>query len=395
MNITQAFKSAWKSMTSNKLRSFLTMLGMIIGVSSVIILTGLVQGATNFILSTFMNVGSDVIEVNVYSTETRYATVDGLTRFVEENQDLYKDSSPFIYSNYTVKKDTESKNYTIIGVAPVFQNMTNTPVPQGRFIEYSDIKFQENSCVIGADAVKELFGGKSPVGESIRINGETFKVVGTHKSYSDLYIFIPYTSACKLNGSNIVSTFEITARDLGNVTQAVDKLESYMFSIMKDEDLYNIQTAKQIIDIVNTVKSILSAALGGIAGISLLVAGIGIMNIMLVSVVERTKEIGIRKSMGAKKRDIIRQFVIEAASISALGGLIGIIFGILVTNLLGGVISGLTAGAAGNVGSFVVETKLSSILLAFGVSTGIGICFGYMPAKKAAKLNPIDALRSE
>jgi putative ABC transport system permease protein len=395
MNITQAFKSAWKSIISNKLRSFLTMLGMIIGVSSVIILTGLVQGATNFILSTFMNIGTDVIEVNAYGTETRYLTVDGMYKFVEENQDLYKEVSPVIFSNYTVKKDSESKQFSVLGVAPNFMGMTNLPITSGRFIKYAEIKYKDNCCVVGKDIVKDLFDGKDPVGESLKINGQTFKVIGVHNSYSLNYLYIPYTSACKLNGSNRVSTFEITVRNTDNVTPAVDALKGYLYSVMKDKDLYYVQTMKQFLDIINTVKTILSTALGGIAGISLLVAGIGIMNIMLVSVVERTKEIGIRKALGAKKKDIIRQFVIEAASISTLGGLTGILFGVLVTNLLGGLIGSMTANSLGNVGSFSASPSLSSIILAFSVSTGIGIIFGFMPAKKAANLNPIDALRSE
>lgn len=395
MNITQAFKSAWKSMISNKLRSFLTMLGMIIGVSSVIILTSLVQGATDFILSTFMNVGTDVMEVDVYSTDTRYVTVDGMNDFIEDNPDLYGEISPVIFTNGLVKKGTETKNYTIVGVAPIIQKMVNAATTSGRFLEYADIKYGTNSCVVGKDISKEFFGGKSPLGETIKINGHSFTVIGTHDSYSDTYIYIPYTSACKMNGNNIVSTFEITLKDTNNVEPAVQKLKSYLYSIMKDKDMYFVNTMKQLLDIVNTIEAILSTALGGIAGISLLVAGIGIMNIMLVTVVERTKEIGIRKSMGAKKKDITRQFVIEAATISGLGGLIGVTFGVLVTNLLSGFIGSVASGALGNVGTFSASPSLSSILLAFCVSTGIGICFGYMPAKKAANLNPIDALRSE
>ena len=395
MSIIQAFKLAWKSIAANKLRSFLTMLGMIIGVSSVIILTGLVQGATNFILSTFMNIGTDVIQASIYSTDTRYVTVDDMSRFVEENDDLYGLMSPIVTSRYTAKSGTNSYECSIYGVAPDFQSMYNQKLSSGRFIQYADIKFRNNSCVIGKKIVKEVFDGHVSVGDTIKINGQTFNIVGIHESYEDSTIYIPYTVACKMAGSNITSYYIISAKNTDNVQPAVNALEKFLAGVMKDKDLYYVETMKQYLDIINTVETILSAALSGIAGISLLVAGIGIMNIMLVSVVERTKEIGIRKSLGAKKKDIIRQFVIEAASISALGGLTGIVFGIVVTNLLGGAIEVMAAGALGNVGSFTAETTLSSILLAFGVSTGIGICFGYMPAKKAANLNPIDALRSE
>jgi putative ABC transport system permease protein len=229
----------------------------------------------------------------------------------------------------------------------------------------------------------------------LRLMDRILKIVGIHKNIGDYSIYIPYTTACRLAGSAEIQGFAITAKDTNKIDTAVNALKKYIFGIMKDDNLYEVNTMKQYLQIINTLKTILSTSLGGIAGISLLVAGIGIMNIMLVSVVERTKEIGIRKSMGAKKKDIVRQFVIEAASISALGGSIGILFGVVVTNVLGSFIGKIAENSLGNVGTFAASPSLTSILLSFGVSTAIGICFGYMPAKKAANLNPIDALRSE
>lgn len=395
MNIIESFKLAWKSIVGNRLRSFLTMLGMIIGVSSVIILTGLVQGATNFILSTFMNIGPDVIAVNIFSTDTRYVTDDEMQEFVNEHSNLYREASPVVFGKYTVKNDTNNYECNVLGVAPNYKDMFNIPMASGRYIEYADIKYRSNSCVIGDNVVKEVFDGYVSVGDTLKINGVKYSIVGIHKSYDDNYIYIPYTNASKLAGTNRTSYYSLSAKDTDTVQLAVDVLEDFLYSKMKDDNLYYVETAKQYLDMIKSVESVLSTALSGIAGISLLVAGIGIMNIMLVSVVERTREIGIRKSLGAKKKDIIRQFVIEAATISALGGLTGVLFGILATKGLSSAIGGMATGALGNVGAFTINISWSSILLAFGVSTGIGIIFGYMPAKKAANLSPIDALRAD
>jgi putative ABC transport system permease protein len=186
-----------------------------------------------------------------------------------------------------------------------------------------------------------------------------------------------------LSKSSDISSYTFAVIDTDSVEAAEELLDNYLYDIMKNEELYNITSMTELLDAINSMTNMLSAVLGGIAGISLLVAGIGIMNIMLVSVVERTKEIGIRKSLGAKKRDIMSQFVIEAIAISTTGGIIGIIIGSVATKTLGsafGIEAAPTTGA---------------ILLAFFVSAGIGVAFGYMPANKAAKLNPIDALRSE
>lgn len=395
MNIIESFKLAWKSIVGNRLRSFLTMLGMIIGVSSVIILTGLVQGATDFILSTFLNIGPDVIAVSIFSTDTRYVTADELSEFVYDHTDLYREASPLVGSRYEVKKDSNQFECYVLGISPSYKEMFNIPMSSGRYVGYADIKYNANNCVIGTKVVKEIFDGKASLGETLKINGVKYTVVGIHESYDDNYIFIPYTSASKLAGTNQITAYSVAARGEDNVEAAAAALEKFILSKMKDDNFYYIETMKQYLDMINAVKGVMSAALSGIAGISLLVAGIGIMNIMLVSVVERTKEIGIRKSLGAKKKDIIRQFVIEAATISALGGLTGVLFGILTTKGLSNVLGGMASSAMGNVGAFTISISWSSILLAFGVSTGIGIIFGYMPAKKAANLSPIDALRAD
>lgn len=390
MKISQSFKLAFQSIWGSKLRSFLTMLGMIIGVGSVITLVGLVNGVTNYIVSTFSDLGTNLITVTVSNTDTRYVDVDDMYAFVKENSNIFQGVSPNVSSRYTIKNGSTSMSTTVNGVGEDYLELNNLELSAGRFIQYADIKNRYNACVIGTYIVEELFDGKVSIGDTLKINGQVYEIVGiqaekadSEVGSSDDVIFIPYSNAARLAGSTKISNYIIAAHNADIVEQGEDILDTYLYEIMKNEDLYFISSMTMLLDAINSMTSMLSSILGGIAGISLLVAGIGIMNIMLVSVVERTKEIGIRKAIGAKKRDIMSQFVIEAAFISCLGGTIGILFGYFLTWLLGNAF-GIEAAPTWN-----------SILLAFGVSAAIGIGFGYMPANKAAKLNPIDALRSE
>jgi len=390
MKISQSFKLAFQSIWGSKLRSFLTMLGMIIGVGSVITLVGLVNGVTNYVVSTFSDLGTNLITVNVSSTDTRYVDVDEMYAFVKENSNLFQGVSPNVSSRYTVKNGSTSMTTTVNGVGEDYFELYNLELSAGRFIQYADIKNRYNACVIGTYIVEELFDGKVSVGDTLKINGQVYEIVGiqeekadSKEGSSDDVIFIPYSNAARLAGTSKISNYIVAAHNADMVEQGEDVLDTFLYEIMKNENLYFISSMTMLLDAIDSMTSMLSSILGGIAGISLLVAGIGIMNIMLVSVVERTKEIGIRKAIGAKRRDIMSQFVIEAAFISCLGGTIGIFFGYLLTGLLGNAF-GIEAAPTWN-----------SILLAFGVSAAIGIGFGYMPANKAAKLNPIDALRSE
>lgn len=390
MNITQAFKLAIKSIIGSKMRSFLTMLGMIIGVTSVITLVGLMNGVTNYIVSTFSDMGTNTLTVSVTNTDTRNVDVDEMYEFVDEYSSIFEAVTPKVSSRYTVKNGTNSVNTTVTGVGEDYLSINKLDLSRGRFIQYADIKNRYKACVIGTYIVDELFDGNVNLGDTIKINGQVYEIVGIQEEQaeseansSDDCIYIPYSLATRLAGSSDISNYTVATVSDDLVDEGKDILDDYLYSIMKNEELYTISSMTELLETVNSITGLLSSILGGIAGISLLVAGIGIMNIMLVSVVERTKEIGIRKSLGAKKRDIMWQFVIEAATISTIGGIIGIVLGYVATTTLGN--------------AFGVEASpsLNSILLAFGVSAGIGIGFGYMPANKAAKLNPIDALRSE
>jgi putative ABC transport system permease protein len=390
MKIGQAFKLALRSILGSKMRSFLTMLGMIIGVASVITLLGLVTGVTNYIIDTFSELGTNIVSVSVTNTDTRKVSVDDMYEFAEDNDLIFEGVSPSVNSRYTVKNGSASLTTSVVGVGEDYLDINSLEISSGRFIHYADIKNRYSACVVGTYVVEELFEGKVSIGDTVKINGQLYTIVGIQEEQAeseansaDDIIYIPYSNAARLAGSSDISSYTFATLDADNVTIAEDLLDNYLYSIMKNEELYTVTSMTQLLEMINTMTTLLSSVLGGIAGISLLVAGIGIMNIMLVSVVERTKEIGIRKSLGAKKRDIMSQFVIEATAISTIGGIIGIILGSIATSTLG------------NAFGIEAAPTMNAILLAFGVSAGIGIGFGYMPASKAAKLNPIDALRSE
>ena len=255
--------------------------------------------------------------------------------------------------------------------------------------------------MIGAYVNQEAFDGNG-LGQSITLSGTHYTVVGvlmaegdvTEGSSSNDVIYIPYTNACSMNGTSETNFFMFTCP--GEDTAAVGKqlISDYLYSVFLSDDYYYIITSAEMITMMNMMISVMMTVLVAIAAISLLVGGIGIMNIMLVSVSERTREIGIRKSLGAKRRDIRWQFVIEAGTTSAVGGVIGIILGAVVTTAASPILTGMMSGM-GSTGTFNATPTLGAVAIAFGVSVGIGVLFGYLPANKAAKLNPIDALRYE
>lgn len=390
MKLGQAFKLAWQCILGSKMRSFLTMLGMIIGVGSVITLLGLMQGVTNYLVDTFSEMGTNNITVSVKNTDTRVVDVDDVYAFTKENSSIFTGVTPSVAASYTVKNGSTSVSTTVTGVGEDYLDLNSIELAGGRSISYADIKNRYNACVLGTYIVDELYDGKIKTGDTIRIDGQIFTIVGileeqddSTEGSTDDCIYIPYSVACRLAGSTNISSYTFVVNDSELVTAGETLLDNYLYNIMRSEDLYTVRSMTELLDTINSMTSLMSTILGGIAGISLLVAGIGIMNIMLVSVVERTKEIGIRKSLGAKRRDIMWQFVIEATSISMLGGLIGVVIGYVATVTLGNMF-GVNAAPTTN-----------SIVLAFSVSAAIGIGFGYAPANKAARLNPIDALRSE
>lgn len=389
MNFKQSFKLAIKSLRSSKMRAFLTMLGIIIGVASVIILVSLMNGLSNDMTSRFESMGTNTITVNIMGRGgNRALTIDDVEKLVDDNPQYLKNYSPVVNASITAKYGTNSVDTSATGVNEIYDELKSVEVAKGRFIQFIDAERRQKVCVIGTYLAQELFGGASPIGESLKINGSNYTVIGVLKEIADSsesseddIVYVPYTTATRLSGSSTISTYYITAVDTEKIETTMAIIENKLYSVFGSEDAYRVSSMSEMIDQINEMTSSIALVLVGIAGISLVVGGIGIMNIMLVSVTERTREIGIRKSLGAKRKDIMRQFIIEAATTSSVGGVAGILFGIAMAYL------------AGMIMDMSVAPSANAVLIAFSVSVAIGMIFGYFPANKAAKMNPIDALR--
>ena len=379
-------KLSLKSIYNNKLRSLLTMLGIIIGVMAVVILVSITQGAASGITNSISDMGSDKITAQIIDKEISLA--------LEELEDLSENRlidtvAPVISSNQTAKKNSESGSYSVIGVTESYFDVQEAVIQRGRLIKQSDIEWNTNVAVIGTDVAADLFGTWDAAGGTITINDKLYKVVGVlEEQGSSLVgsdnssILIPITTAGKITGSNTISSFYVKSSGADTVERAVNYIESYLYSLTKDEDAYSVNNQSEVLDAMDDVNSTMSLLLGGIAAISLVVGGIGIMNIMLVYVTERTREIGIRKAIGAKRRHILTQFLCEACILSVLGGLIGLGLSVLI-------VSGynfLTDSAAD------INRAIAFAAIAFCAVIGVG--FGSYPAAKASKLQPIDALHT-
>ncbi len=390
MDIKQAFRLAVKSLLGSKMRSFLTMLGIIIGVGSVIVLVSLVNGMSQDMVSTFESMGTNLISVTVMGRGgNRTVTPDEMQTLVDENPDTIGAMSPSIsISGATVKYSSDNVTASCVGVNEFYGEVNNAAVAEGRAIAYMDVEQRARNCVIGTYLVNELFAGADPLGETIRINGESFQVVGVleetqggEEGSEDATVLIPYTVAQRLSQTFMVSSYSFSAKNKDTVDAAMDIIDSFLLQKFSSSDAYRVFNQADALTQVNELTGTMTLVLVGVAGISLLVGGIGIMNIMLVSVTERTREIGVRKSLGATPWDILSQFVVEAITTSSVGGIIGILFGIAAAYLAAALMQ------------MSVAISLPAILIAFSVSAIIGVTFGFFPARKASKLNPIEALR--
>lgn len=389
MDIKQSFTLAIKSLAGSKMRSFLTMLGIIIGVASVIVLVALVDGMKADMVEQFESMGTNLLSVSIRGRGgNRSVDIDDLQTLVEENSDVLAAMSPAItVANQTIKFENNNVTSSCIGINEYYGEIKKTEVETGRSITYMDTYTRSKNCVIGTYIAKELFGNTSPIGETIKINAYQFTVVGVLKETgdseegsSDDTILIPYTVAQTLSGMFRISSYNFSATSKDTVEEAKKVIEDYLLSIFSSSNFYSVFSQSEQLETVNEMTGMMTMVLVGVAGISLLVGGIGIMNIMLVSVTERTREIGIRKSLGATPWDIMSQFVVESITTSVVGGIIGILFGIAVSYML-------------TIFDYTIVISFTAVLISFSVSAIIGITFGYFPAKKAAKLNPIDALR--
>ncbi len=393
MSLKKSFILALSNIMYDKMRSFLTMLGIIVGVAAVIILISLMNGMTGMITDTFEEMGTTSLTVNVQERGgSRTVYEEDIYALRDENPELLLGVSPTVsLSRATVKAPSsiDSITSTATGVSEEYADMKKLNVVNGRFLSYMDVANHSRTCVIGSYIQKEIFGGNA-LNQTLKINGNSYQVIGvleekddSQSGGSDDVIYIPYTTASRLATTNYISSYTLTAVSDEKVDAAISLIKSRLQEIIGDDDYYTVSSLGQILDMATEMLDTMELLLVCIAGISLLVGGIGIMNIMLVSVTERTREIGIRKSLGAKGSAIMSQFVIEAGTVSGVGGIFGIILGSILALVFGNLL-GLTA-----------TPSLGAIAIAFGVSVGIGVLFGYLPAKNAARLNPIDALRYE
>ena len=379
-------KLSLKAIWNNKLRSFLTMLGIIIGVMAVVILVSITQGASDGITSSIADMGSDRITATVSSDDVSLS-VESVESLAEYS--MIDSVAPVVTISKTVKKGASSGNYSVYGITPDYFNVQDVDVQKGRRLVDSDIEWNTRVCVIGTDVATDLFETWDAVDGTITVGEQVYTVVGvleeqgsSFAGVSNSSILIPYSTAAKMTGESSVSTFYVKATSENTVERAMSMTETFLLQATRDEDAFSVSNESSVLETMDEVDNTMSLLLAGIAAISLLVGGIGIMNIMLVSVTERTREIGIRKAVGARRKHIMLQFLCEACVLSVLGGLIGIGLS------FGGIqIYNLVAGA-----STTMDWAVGGAAIAF--CAVIGIVFGSYPAAKASRLQPIDALHN-
>jgi len=407
MKIIDILEETYSALTANKVRTGLTMLGIIIGIASVIAMISIGQGAQGSIQASIQSIGSNLLMVMPGAQRTPGVQVNtgrGASRTlvtadataIEQSITGVKAVAPELSGRYQVTAKGTNTNTSVDGVTASYTDVRNLSIDLGSFITDQNDKSLSRVAVLGPTVRDDLFGaGVDPTGQVIRIKGMQFSVIGVTKSKGgsgfgsqDDMIFIPLSTAQKfLAGADYVSTISVQAENADLMTQMQTDITDLLLARHKINDPtaadFSVLNQADIVATASSVTGTFTILLAAVAGISLLVGGIGIMNMMLTTVTERTKEIGLRKAIGAKSKDINLQFLIEAVSMTFVGGLIGVALGWAV----GYVITSL--------GIIQTSISLTSVLLAFGVSAGIGIIFGYYPARRASKLNPIEALRFE
>ena len=409
MKLGQAFKMAFKSISTNKGRAFLTMLGIIIGVASVMAIVSVLMGQNRLTMELYEAQGTNKVSVYAYLNNGTsvfddlydyclYLNSLGLADGVTPNSSLWD-----VTVTYGAKSSANmDQSPTIYLGSDQYSIVNNFQIAEGRDLSKIDLDEYNNVCVMGAVAARNFFDLTSPVGQQIRINGIPFTVIGTYvekmagntnNSYIDNVIVLPYTAARTLGQSNNISDFYVRASSRSAVNEVVTRLTGFLTGICGDPNdwvnqkgYFSAYSEQQWIDQDNQAAAAMSMVLGGIAAISLVVGGIGIMNIMLVTVTERTREIGIRRAIGAERKSIVAQFLIESGMICGIGGVIGVILGTMLTLIGGKFILKFT------------EPLWPTVTITLGAlvfSVALGIIFGMYPAIKASGLQPVEALRAE
>lgn len=394
--IKESLKMSWQNIVSNKLRSFLTVLGVLIGVASVIALITIVQGITSDMTSQFSELGANTISVRISGTPFK----EGLTDF-ELDELASLDNVKGVSPTLSITGSLSSTNYVVDDAAieghnEIYFSNQSDLILRGRSLNLLDMKSRSRVCLIDETLARELFHEADPLDKTVRISGNSFTVVGILADNGDSSVVnaqsetdngkavIPYDTAMNLAGMGTIKAVDIVLRDSTDTDSAAASIEKLLNKLFRnEEDSYRLINMEQLLDTMNSMTNTLTATLVGIASISLLVGGIGIMNMMLVSVKERTGEIGLRKALGADPGRIQLQFLMESIFLSLIGGILGVAFGIT----LSGIVSIFL-----NIG---FRISLGSVGLGVGFSMLVGVAFGWAPARNASLLNPIDALRSQ
>ncbi len=407
MTISDLFQETYSALLSNKARSGLTVLGIIIGIGSVIAMISVGQGSTASIESSIQSLGSNLLMVSPSfqrGVGTQVSAGRGSAQTLKQEDaeaiqkeiTLVKALAPELSGRYQITAKGTNTNTSVVGTTAAYPVVRSVEIAEGSFISEQNTRSLSKVAALGPTVRDDLFGENSnPIGQTIRINKIDFKVIGVTKTKGgsgfgsqDDMIFIPLTTAQRfLAGSNYLSTIYVEVVDQESMTAAQEQITSLLLSRhnISNPELadFSIMNQADIVSSVSSISDTLTILLGAIAGISLIVGGIGIMNMMLTTVTERTREIGLRKAIGAKKKDISLQFLTESVMLTFIGGIVGIILGWILSY------------AVAYFGGMTTKISLTSILLAVGVSAAIGIIFGYYPARRAAGLNPIEALRYE
>lgn len=403
INITEIVNLATRSLWRNKTRSALTMLGIIIGVSAVILLVSIGQGLQNYITGQFESLGTNLVLVvpGKVGTGDNVSFGQGPPNFagskltLKQTDDISRlggaieSAAASIELPASISHGPNSKYTTVAGVSANYAKIRNLEVSEGRIINPVDVNLSRNVAVLGKGIEEDLFGQTNAVGKEVNIGSTKYTVIGILSEIGggasigfdiNNFVAIPVTASQKTFGNNNVQAITIKAKSKDLIPQAILEAKNYLSKQLNEDD-FSVVDQSSLVQTINQILGVLTVALGGIAAISLLVGGVGIMNIMLVSVTERTREIGLRKAVGAKPSDILNQFLVEAVVLSVAGGSIGILIG--------------AAGALAMRSFIATSVSFWSVLLAFGVSAAVGIIFGVAPALRASRLNPIDALRYE